>query len=809
MTKFIAYLTDNGPTAGKMLLDIGSAVIKIAQAVTPLAPLTLAVASGLAALIHAIPVPVLTTIVGLFVAYNTALVAYNLYTGIAAAATKVWAAAQWLINAAMTANPIGIVVVAIAALVAAIVIAYKNSETFRNIVQAVWGAIKVAISATVNWFTGTAWPAIKTAIDALGTAFTWIYNNIIKPVWSGIQAAISVAWTVIKALFAAGEAYIRALAAVFTWLWQNIINPVWQGIKLAIQIAWVAIQIIFKTIEIAIRALALVFQWLWNNVVTPVWNGIKTVITTVWNFLRDSIFNPAIAFIRGVLTQAWQFYSGIVSTVWNAIKTAVSAAWNWIKNTVLDPLISFVRGALVNAWDAAKTGITNAWNAIKSPVQATWNWIKDNVFTPLSNFITKTIPNAFDTGVRAVGSAWNKIKEMAAAPVRFVVNTVINGGIIKGFNWIAEKVGVSPISPISLGFADGGVLPGYTPGRDVHRFVSATGGMLDLSGGEAIMRPEFTKAVGSAFVDAGNAAARSGGTQGVKQFLSGYLKYGDNAQYATGGVFGHQRFAGGGILSGIVGGISKAWNAFTNPVDTFKKMVTGLLGGMPGGPYVRDILSKTVSKLVDGVGSWISEKFTASGQGMGGAGGPGNWQAMFNWVKSRFPYAQLFSGLRNSTTLSGNKSLHASGRAIDITPAREISNAIIATFGKNITELISPWKADHVWHGQRPHDYGYALDAQHGVYGNNAHIHWAMKRGGIFKYDNGGWWNPGTMGVNLTRQPEAVLTPQESKGLKNMGAGELADLLRELIEAVHEIAPGVGGYIRGSGRGLVTKARGV
>lgn len=44
--------------------------------------------------------------------------------------------------------------------------------------------------------------------------------------------------------------------------------------------------------------------------------------------------------------------------------------------------------------------------------------------------------------------------------------------------------------------ASGRVLPGYTPGRDIHRFFSTTGGELDLSGGEAIMRPEWTRAVG-------------------------------------------------------------------------------------------------------------------------------------------------------------------------------------------------------------------------------------------------------------------------------------------------------------------------
>lgn len=666
-----------------------------------------------------------------------------------AAATKVATAAQWLWNVALTANPIGIVIVAIAAFVAAIILLWKNSETFRTIVLAVWGAVKTAIAATADWFVKSVWPAIKATLSALGDAFSWLWKNVIIPVWNGIKIAIDVAWIIIKAIFAAVEAYIKVLATIFTWLWRNILEPAWKGITLAIQVAWKMIEIVFKLIEVGVRLVAAIFDWLWKNVIVPVWNAIKAVIQTQWNLIK----------------------------------------------AIFDAVIGFFKSTFGPAWDALKNLIIRAWDSIKGPIQTTWNWIKSNVFEPIGTFITKTIPNAFSTGVSAIGKAWDKIRDAAKVPVKFVIDTVLNKGIIAGVNWIADKVGASKISPIPMPFAAGGVLPGYTPGRDVHRFVSATGGALDLSGGEAIMRPEFTRAMGPAFINAANAAARGRGTGGVRDFMSGLMKYGDSAQYKD-----------GGILGTITGGISKAWDAFTNPVESFKKLVSSQLGGVGGAAY-GDILKATVNKLVGGVASWISQQFTKFGGAMGSGGGPGNYKAMFAWVKSRFPNAQLFSGLRNTMTLSNHKSLHASGRAIDVTPDRAISNAIIAAFGKNITELISPWKADHVWHGQRPHDYGHALDAQHGVFGNNAHIHWAMKNGGVFKYDNGGWFKPGQVGVNRLSRPEAVLTPEESTGLKAMGTDEISKKLDRLIDAIEENGHTVGGYIRGSGKGMITKAR--
>jgi len=76
--------------------------------------------------------------------------AYAVQQKVVAAATKAWAAVQWLLNAALSANPIGLVVVAIVALVAGLVLAYKKSETFRKIVNAAFGVVKKAVDKVVD-----------------------------------------------------------------------------------------------------------------------------------------------------------------------------------------------------------------------------------------------------------------------------------------------------------------------------------------------------------------------------------------------------------------------------------------------------------------------------------------------------------------------------------------------------------------------------------------------------------------------------------------------------------------------------------
>ncbi len=102
---------------------------------------------------------------------NAAQTAWAVGSKIVTAATKAWTAAQWLINVALTANPIGLVIVGIAALVAAIVIAYKKSETFRSIVQATGRGVVAAF----NW------------ILAAGKAvFGWVSSN-----WGTISKLIA------------------------------------------------------------------------------------------------------------------------------------------------------------------------------------------------------------------------------------------------------------------------------------------------------------------------------------------------------------------------------------------------------------------------------------------------------------------------------------------------------------------------------------------------------------------------------------------------------------------------------------------
>ena len=100
--------------------------------------------------------------------------------------------AQAALNAIMAANPIGIVITALAALVAAIVVLWNTNEDFRNWCINAWNSIvtwiKGAVNDVVNWIK-TAWNDIQSFFKNIGEWFKNIGHNIVTGIWEGIKNA--------------------------------------------------------------------------------------------------------------------------------------------------------------------------------------------------------------------------------------------------------------------------------------------------------------------------------------------------------------------------------------------------------------------------------------------------------------------------------------------------------------------------------------------------------------------------------------------------------------------------------------------
>lgn len=174
------------------------------------------------------------------------MAAQRIWMALQAAHTAVIAA--W--NAVLAANPIGLIVLALLALVAALVYAYRNSETFREVVDTVFSAIATAakwlwetilkptftaIGAVLSWlgqfFLATGmliWYVVKTvfgpAFEGMGIALKWVYETIIKPTVNAIVAVFNWAVDKISSAWSAISGPIGAAFGVVLGIVKGAIN---------------------------------------------------------------------------------------------------------------------------------------------------------------------------------------------------------------------------------------------------------------------------------------------------------------------------------------------------------------------------------------------------------------------------------------------------------------------------------------------------------------------------------------------------------------------------------------------------------
>jgi hypothetical protein len=147
-------------------------------------------------------------LVGIIGTLAGALIAVSYATKIYAAYTKIAAAAQFLFNAVMDANPITLVILALVALGAALVIAWQHSATFRGIVTGAFNAIKGVVSDVMGFFT-------KTIPAAFSQVIGWVKSNwpiiamIIAGPFAPLVALATNAFGIRSALLGAIGAMVR------------------------------------------------------------------------------------------------------------------------------------------------------------------------------------------------------------------------------------------------------------------------------------------------------------------------------------------------------------------------------------------------------------------------------------------------------------------------------------------------------------------------------------------------------------------------------------------------------------------------
>lgn len=335
-------------------------------------------------------------------------------------------------NAALAANPLGIIVLAITAVVSALIWFFTQTQTG----QAMWSAFVNFLVETWNNFSATISVITQAIVDGMQAAWNVLVTVLEAPViaviafinggFSGLMTSLALIWASI----------VNNLSII----WNNIVliaSSIFPGLGTLISNIFLAIGNFFTAWGTGIlEFLTMIFNGI-ISVITTVVNGVYNVIVSVWNAIPgfvSGLWNGIVAFLSGIwnglvsgaigfannlfsgVRSIWNSIPGWASGLWNSVLGTISGVWNGIVSTV------------VSMANSAINGLKGAWNGITGWVSGLWNGVKSTIRSAMNFDLSaagRAIMSSFLGGLQA---AWGAVKSFV-------------GGIA---SWIKEHKG--PIS---------------------------------------------------------------------------------------------------------------------------------------------------------------------------------------------------------------------------------------------------------------------------------------------------------------------------------------------------------------------------
>lgn len=288
-----------------------------------------------------------------------------------AAASKIAAAGQWLLNAAMDANPVMLIILAIAALVAAFVLLWDHCKAFRDFFIDMWHDITRIVADAVDWIRGH-WMLLlailigpvalaigwivdhwREIVRAVGDVIDWIKDHwklilpfIIGPMglvvdlvvthWHAIEDAFRDAWNWIVSIVKAGTSWVKGIIGDFTGWLEAAWNAVWSVIGPVVEAVWDFLVELIRRDIANIKAaldwfgrLGSLFAGWWDDAVRAVENGVGRIVG--WVEGLPGRINSALGGLPGMMFRAGvhvieSLLHGITSMVGHVASTIGSIA---------------------------------------------------------------------------------------------------------------------------------------------------------------------------------------------------------------------------------------------------------------------------------------------------------------------------------------------------------------------------------------------------------------------------------------------------------------------------------------------------
>lgn len=458
---------------------------------------------------------------------------------------------------------------AIAAVVAGVVVAWQR-----------WKGLRDVVGAVVDWFRGTAWPAIQQfiqlVIDKFGELVGWV-----RRVWPQIQEAIGHVVNVIQGI-------IGVFVNVATALWKRFGDTLLGAAKTA----WNLIRSVVESVINVIRGIIETVLALINGDWGKAWDGMYRVLRAVWDAIW-AVVSAALGVIRTMILLGWNSVLGITNSVWNAIKSFIGVIWGAIY-AVIAAVLRVIQGAISAAWNAILAAAKFIWGVISGAISAAWGGIKSAVSGAVEGvkglvdrgftWVKDRAMAIWEALRKGVGAVWGAIVDAVKQPVNLIIGLI--NGLIGGLN---KVLGLLPgidikIPTIPKLEAGGQVASSNVGSRQTFRSARllAAGGMVPVGAGWVTNGPQ-------AIVGEGNPAhpefvvPTDPKYRGRASALWGALgeKLG-MPMMAKGGILGDIFGAGARFVKGIGGAVAGlARKGLVALFDPIAKRVIGSLDRLP------------------------------------------------------------------------------------------------------------------------------------------------------------------------------------------------------------------------------------
>lgn len=447
-TQLLGYIAAHIPdleSLGNQLVNVALAVGRVVQWISP-------------------AIPLIATAVGLFIAWRTAMTigmaiegvvtmvqAFAGTLAILSAAEGEATVAQWLLNVAMDANPVGLAVLAIGLLIGAVILLATHWNQVTAALHAFWGKVQQvagAISGFIQQHTALA-IAIGVLLGpigiliGLGALLITHWNqvsHVAMEVANVVKNFVVAHWQLLVGVFLASLGpigWIIGAAALIITHWKQVsgffaalpgeIGRAFSGLGSAVHGAWDDIVSLFRAgvagatavVSGFVNGVVGLFAWLYNH-------------NYYFKFLVDSI---KLTFEKG---------RDDVVAIWTAITSWLGARWQWVADTaasIWDAITAAIGSRLNEAWSA----IESVWNRITGWLGGVWSQIADDagrLWGVASSAIGAQVHRAWDTITGVFGGLGGWFADRTADAYSWGYNLIqaIGKGIGAAAGAIAQAV---------------------------------------------------------------------------------------------------------------------------------------------------------------------------------------------------------------------------------------------------------------------------------------------------------------------------------------------------------------------------------